>query len=274
MQIRTPLNASLLGLVLALALLLSGSAHATSFNPELWEFTGSVQRNVYKCFDCTVDQYFDTPLPGSNWERNSTAANPRLLMADEGINIPPPAPPGTDASLDLVPEIEGDDYFLIARVLGASILGFGAQGAMVNPQVARTTTLIYRAGTVLHEVTRPDGVSFALFSMSEIHMTTFNPYVVNGLSAMSTPTGWSYSSQVLTEDFAIGTPTGIANLFAVGPYWAWQEVIEVPVPAVPEPSTGLLVGLGLLGLAGRRRVASDSLRKRGSNSSNDVALSR
>ena len=250
MRVAVPRNLVILAVVSVLSLLTPAMLGAASFNPELWEFTGPVSRNVYKCLSCTEDQYFDTPLPGSNWARNSAVGNPRFLMADSGINTPPIAPPGTPTSLDLVPEIEGDDYTLIARVLSASLLGFGEQGPMSNPLVARGTTLTYDVGTVIHKLARPDGIEFVLFSMSEAPMATFNPFVLNGLAGMSVPSGWSYSSEVLTEQLVIGTPDGIANLFAVGDHWAFQQIAPVP-----EPSTGLLLALGLLGLAHRRRVA-------------------
>ena len=51
------------------------------------------------------------------------------------------------------------------------------------------------------------------------------------------------------EDLVVGTPSGIANVFSVPDYWTWQEIV-----IVPEPSTGLLVGLGLVVLTGRRRA--------------------
>ena len=249
MSVKKSQKPAVLGFVAAWSMLIPAISGAASFNPELWEFTGTVARNVYKCLSCTEEQYFNTPLPGSNWERNSTVGNPRFLMADSGVNTPPVAPPGTPTSLDLVPEIEGDDYTLIARVLSASLLGFGQQGIMVNPQVARGTTLTFNEGTVIHKVARPDGVEFVLFSMSEVPMATFDPFVVNGLAGMSVPFGWSYSSERLTTELVIGTPGGIANLFAVGDHWAFQEIVPVP-----EPSTALLLGLGLLGLARQRRV--------------------
>ncbi len=255
MSVEKSRKPAILSVVAALSMLVPAISGAVSFNPELWEFTGTISRNVYKCLSCTEEQYFNTPLPGSNWARNSTVGNPRFLMADSGVNTPPVAPPGTPTSLDLVPGIEGDDYTLIAQVLSASVLGFGQQGVMVNPQVARGTTLTFNVGTVIHKVARPDGVEFVLFSMSEVPMATFDPYVVNGLAGMSVPLGWSYSSEMLTSELVIGTPGGIANLFAVGDHWAFQEIVPVP-----EPSAGLLVALGLLGLARRHHRSDGQLR--------------
>ncbi len=284
---------AILGVGLAWALLAPGVSNATSFNPELWELTGGPTRNVYSCTLCTFEQYLAAPLPGPNWDRNASEGNPRVFLPDAGTNVPPMAPPGTAMSLDLVPEIEGDDHFLIARVLGATFLGFGAQGIMANVQVARGTTMTFSAGRVIHTLTSTDGVEYVLFSMSEIPMATFDPFVLNGLAGISVPTGWTYSSEVTFEDLVVGTPSGIANVFSVPDYWTWQEIVIVPVIAVdidikpgsdtnpiqpqhsnlipvailstddwtwqeivivPEPSTGLLVGLGLVVLTGRRRA--------------------
>ena len=140
----------------------SGSSSSTSsaqnFNAELWEFTGgnAAERNVYKCTACTFEQVLAVPLPGDNWDKNVSEGNRRLFFP-EATNVPPPAPPGTPLSLDLVPEIEGDDHFLIARVLSGSVLGFGAQGLMALGRAARGTTMTYSAGQVLHKVASPGG---------------------------------------------------------------------------------------------------------------------
>lgn len=236
-------------LVFALFVPAVSRAQSNGFNPELWQFTGQIARNVYICDACTFQQYLDTPLPGASWSRNASAGNNRLLLPDFGTNIPPEAPPGVATSLDLLPEIEGERYQLIAQVLSASVLGFGTQGPIALAQVARGTTLRWDAGSLIHKVRSPAGIEFVLFSISEIHTGIFDPFVLNGLAAMSLPPGWAYESEVLATDFTIGTPTGIASVYSVPNYWAWQEVIPVP-----EPSTGVLLGLGLARLAsGRRR---------------------
>ncbi|MDE0887370.1 MAG: hypothetical protein OSB70_17745 [Myxococcota bacterium] len=138
----------------------------------------------------------------------------RRLFFPDAANVPPVPPPGTAWSLDLVPEIEGDDHFLIARVLSGSFLGVGAQGVM-----GLGTTMTYSAGQVLHKVASPGGVEYVMFSMSEIRTTTFDPFVLNGLAGMSVPTGWAYSSEVAAEDLVVGTPSGVATVFSVFDYW-------------------------------------------------------
>ena len=125
---------AILGVGLAWALLAPGVSNATSFNPELWELTGGPTRNVYSCTLCTFEQYLAAPLPGPNWERNASEGNPRLFLPDLGTNVPPMAPPGTPLSLDLVPEIEGDDHFLIARVLGRPSSASGRRASWSTPR--------------------------------------------------------------------------------------------------------------------------------------------
>jgi hypothetical protein len=88
-----------------------------------------------------------------------------------------------------------------------------------------------------------------MFSMSEIRTTMWDPFVLNGLAGISVPTEWVYSSEVLSENLVVGTPTGVATVFSVVGYWNWQELI-----VVPEPSTGLLLALGLAVLGARRET--------------------
>jgi hypothetical protein len=242
----------------AFALLIAGGSGAQEFDPdqnfnsELWEFTGEnpAARNVYKCTECTFEQALAVPLPGDNWDKNVSEDNRRLFFPD-ATNDAPSAPPGTALSLDLVPEIPGDDHFLIARVLSSSFLGIGAQGFIALGQVDRGTTLTYSVGQVIHTVTSPQADEYVMFSMSESRTETFDPFVPNGLAEMSVPTGWLYSSEVLSEELVVITPGGTANVFSVPGWWNWQEVI-----VAPEPSTGLLSGvaLGIAALlAGRPR---------------------
>lgn len=246
------------------ALLVAGAAGAQelppdqNFNAELWEFTGpggtGAARNVYKCTLCTFQQALDTPLPGVNWDKNISEGNRRLFFPSS-TNIAPDVGPEIEISLDLVPEIEGDDHFLIAQVLPTvSFLGFGQQGTMALAMVRRDTTHTFSAGQVVHKVTSGEGTSYVMWSMEEQRVAAFNPFEVNGLAGMSVPNGWSYSSELLSEDFIVTTPGGVATVYSSPGWWNFQEIVPVP-----EPGTGLLVGLGLAAMGMRRpRAASTS----------------
>ena len=80
-------------------------------------------------------------------------------------------------------------------------------------------------------------------------IATSNPFEVNGLGSIAVPNAWSYSSELLSEDFIVTTPGAVASVFSAG---GWRNCQQIVV--VPEPKTGLLVGLGLV-VTGLRRPA-------------------
>ena len=236
---------------IALMWLLPSAGHAMSFALEHFELTGGPSnpfaRNVYLCGECTLEQFLAVPLPGPNWEKNASEVGARRLLPDFIVNAPPTPAPGTAQTLDLVPEIPGDDHLLIAQVLSGALLGAGAQGLMTTARVARTTTHTFLPGRIVHKLTDTNGDDWVLFLIDEDKTATFDPDVVDGLAAMSVPAGWSYSSAVLTDPFVVTTPGGIADVFTVPGHWTWQK-------AVPEPSAGLLLLTALLGVRCLARV--------------------
>ena len=241
-------------LAAAVLVLLGGSvgAGATSFNLELRELLPAenpAARHVYICQDCTLAEFNAIPLPGPNWEKNATDTSARLFLPDSGTNTPPVLDPSVPTELDLVPTIPGPDLFLIAKVLGASLLGFDPTvGPLVEAYVARGTTLQWNAGRVIHKAVSTTGDEYVLFSIDDAFSQGFDLDAVGGMAGVPLPVGWTYTSELLSSTFVVDTPTGVASVFATGPTSAWQKI------TVPEPALTALA-MAAAGLFAARRRA-------------------
>lgn len=224
-------------LCLALALPAGAQVQFLGFHLEFIETPGPgpLPKNNYLCH-CTPEQFHATPLPGPNWSRNTP--NPpfgRIFLPDVSSNVPPIAPPGTPTSLDLIPEIPGDDFFLIARVLSFTPIATSSTDFVGLGQVARDTTLTYFTGRIIHKLTDPEGVEYVLFSFSEEFLPTWDPFVVDGLAGMFIPPGWILSSEVLTEDLTLVVEDGIAEIVSLSGIATFQRAF---VPALPACDDG------------------------------------
>ena len=175
-----------------------------------------------------------------------------MFLPDSGTNTPPVLDPSVPTELDLVPTIPGPDLFLIAKTLSAALLGFDPVSRLpvIEAQVARGTTLQWNAGRVIHKSVSPTGDEYVLFSIDEAYSQGFDINAVGGMAGVPLAPGWTYTSELLTSTFVVDTPTGIASVLAPGggPS-AWQRIV-----IVPEPSTGLLLGLALVALSASRRI--------------------
>ena len=247
---------SAVGLWFAGAMLAASAANAASFNLELRQLLPAenpAARLVYLCQDCTLAEFDAIPLPGPNWEKNASATSARLALIDSGTSTPPVLDPSIPTELDLVTSIAGPDLFLIAKVLGASLVGFDPviRVPIVEAQVARGTTMTWNAGRVIHKSVSPTGDKYVLFSIDEAYSQGFDLDAVGGMAGVPLAPGWTYTSELLTSPFVLETPGGIASVLApAGGPSAWQKIV-----AVPEPSTGVLLGLGLAALGARRRTS-------------------
>ena len=119
---------------------------------------------------------------------------------------------GISSTLDLIPEIPGDEFKLIAKTLAGNIVDISFSGIMVDTKVMRNTILRYPAGSRVHELIDEDGNIYVLFAY-EVDSADFDRSFFENIDVLSNyphPKGWSYLSRILNED-----PNGIANVLAI-----------------------------------------------------------
>lgn len=243
------------GLVVALACALSiaaSAADASTLHFEIANANGinSFSGYNYICLDCTSQQYAAMVLPPGFAKRND-----RILIPASVGGLPDTPPPGVPVSLDLVPDLPGDDFLYCCEVVNGSFLGADiASGVLFNTAlVRRSNVFTFAAGEVLHEVIDDLGNHYALFLFDLALSQTFDLSQVGALSGFALPAGWSHASRVLSSPLVMGSdPDGLVRNFGhvaigVGVLAAWQRY------PVPEPATDLLLGSGLWGLAAARR---------------------
>jgi len=227
--------------VTALCLLWAGAASADGLLLEVRELTGEnpFARNVYACVPaCTLEQ-FDAVVQPAGFEKASAK-----LFLPSSASATFPTIPGVPSSLDLVPDLPGDDFDLVARVLDGSLIGFNpVLGPFAIAQVERETQFTFDAGSVIHEVIDTDDNVYILFSFQLDQLDTIDITQVGALAGLEIPTGWSYRSRTLNEDLFIDSG-GLAQIFAQGGVNSWQRYA-----VIPEPSTALLLAFGLAGIA-------------------------
>lgn len=181
-------------------------------------------------------------------------AAPRVQAFNSATRQPIPLPSGALPDADFIPEIAGNEFFFIAEVLSGQPIGSDPSvGSLAIAQVLRDTQLIYDAGSIVHEVFDTAGDPYMLFTFDlALSESTYDLMVLESLSGLGLPAGWTYSSRVLTEQFVLDSG-GLATVFAQGNVAAYHRYTPVPVPE-PEPSSLVLaaLGLGILG-AGRPR---------------------
>lgn len=208
-------------------------ASALDFVLEIRQPTGEnlFSRFIYPCLACTPAQHVAVvPPPGFE------SAPPRLFLPSSSIAIPIAPPPGVLPALDLVPEIPGAEYRLVAKLVDGQILGFNPTfGPLALARVQRDTRFLYEPGEVVHEVTDPDGNRYVLFTFDLVLSLGIDLTQPGALEGLPLPAGWTYSSHVLESDLLL-VSNGLARLFVQGAASSFQriDVIEVGIDVEPK----------------------------------------
>lgn len=209
----------------AAAMILAGQAtvaSATNYLLEVREITAlnpPFSRNVYVAKpECTVEQ-FEAIVPPANFEKA-----PAKVLLPEVTAILPTPPDGVAEYLDLIPEVAGNDFVFVAQLETATVLGSDPVfGIFVRATVRRDTSFRFPAGQVVHIVTDPAGDRYVLQAFAVSMLGQYDPAVVDGLAGSPLPSGWTYASELLTEDL-VANSEGLATVFAQGQYATWQRL--------------------------------------------------
>ena len=165
---------------------------------------------AYECNECTFEQFKDLTLP-RGWRKS-----PKQIILPDGELLNHLSFEGISGSLDLIPEIPGDEFKLIAKTLAGNIVDISFSGIMVETKVMRNTILRYPAGSRVHELIDEDGNIYVLFAY-EVKSADFDRSFFEKTDVLSNyphPKGWSYSSRIINEDLILN-PNGIANVLAI-----------------------------------------------------------
>ena len=118
--------------------------------------------------------------------------------------------------MDLIPEIPGNEFELIAKTLTGSIVEMGDNGLMAMVEVMRDSLFRYPAGSRVHELTNPEENIFILF-VYEVDSEDFDTSYFEAEDALTNhpvPEGWTYSTRILEEELVMES-NDIATVLAI-----------------------------------------------------------
>jgi hypothetical protein len=165
---------------------------------------------AYECNECTFEQFEALNLQ-RGWRKS-----PKQIIIPDGELLSHLSFEDISSTLDLIPEIPGDEFKLIAKTLEGNIVDISFSGIMVETKVMRNTILRYPAGSRVHELIDKDGNIYVLFAY-EVDSADFDRSFFEKNDVLSNyphPKGWSYSSRILNEDLILNSK-GIANVLAI-----------------------------------------------------------
>jgi len=165
---------------------------------------------AYECNECTFEQFEALTLQ-RGWRKS-----PKQIIIPDGELLSHLSFEDVSSTLDLIPEIPGDEFKLIAKTLEGNIVDISFSGIMVETKVMRNTILRYPAGSRVHELIDKDGNIYVLFAY-EVDSADFDRSFFEKIDVLSNyphPKGWSYSSSILNEDLILNSK-GIANVLAI-----------------------------------------------------------
>ena len=175
---------------------------------------------AYECNECTFEQFDALKLP-RGWRKS-----PKQIILPVGELLSNLSFEGVSSTLDLIPEIPGDEFQLIAKGLEGKIVNVSFSGIMIKSKVMRNTVLRYPAGRRVHELTDKDGNIYVLFAY-EVKSVNFDRTFFEKddvLLNYPRPKGWSYSSRIIDEDLILNSK-GIVDVLAIrsDPSSVWEK---------------------------------------------------
>lgn len=188
--------------------------------------------HLYLCGSCTPATWESVVAP------DGASKTDKQLRLQSVTLTPLTPPPGVPATLDLSPTIPGAEMIYVMRVLSVRPVSYRlSSGLQMRAQVERTNTFRYEAGSVVHELTDPDGEKWILFSLSldqTVHDLegngTLDYRVLDGLRDLKGPWFWTYSSRVLEKDLLVSS-TGVTEIVGQGRGGGWQRITQAePAP--------------------------------------------
>jgi hypothetical protein len=184
------------------------------------EWKPTQEPHVYRC-DCTLAE-FDGLTPPTGWQSIL-----RLQIAASSAVFSTVPPQGVASSY----QFNGFTFDYIATLAGSQNLGSGLRILSVQ----RDTQATYDAGSVVHEVSNPDGDIFTLIGADVQFLQTsgLSMDVLDSFNSTSIPAGWTYNSRVLTHPLILD-PGGLATVYSSSGDSLWELTLDADADGVTD----------------------------------------